>query len=278
MWKNAGDTLIQLDVTCTPSDIPRHDADIPTLSILKDLLGRSPGKARSVRLYCRAQSLLSVMETGMKHLETLVAMENNPGRRFRASSQLLGGQPRNLRRLELAGVTVPWTSPIITPQLTHLLVDINPTAVTAGTIADLVSLLRLFDRLKAFKVYLDYPVADEEMEFYLSSAGNRTPIHLPVLEVLDIHSSHRGPLGAILSLIHIPKDISRLAVTSGNIDGHSAERVLDFATCGRSREYFITPEEVEIDYHSAACWKRQRFQWVNKDSRGPRHPDFRGKN
>lgn len=126
--------------------------------------------------------------------------------------------------------------------------------------------------LRHLKLYVDLPLGNEEMDFFLSLTTDRSPIELTNLEVLDLQWDHRGPLTAFLSLLHIPRDIRSLIIISGNMDPGLAETILNFSKCGQEPDTFVSPEEIEINFGNAGCWKEQRFKW---QTRGEGHGSYK---
>lgn len=270
MWRNAGELPVALDFVALAEDRETVDPrSFPVFALIRDLLQSKTDRFKSIGIYCFEQELVGALRGRAGHLEALVVAENEFDRHDDtvAYDQLVMGGAPNLRHLEVKGLTIPWASPLLalSPRLTHVVLT-NPPVSTPESIADLISFLRRLPNLNYLKLGMQPPNDfGEGMDFFLARTADRTPIYLPKLQTLDLHSDDSGPIAAILSLLRVPRDIHSLTITCGtDEDPNLDEAVLKISSCGRDPSDYISPEEVEIDYHSATCWREQQFKWQVK--------------
>ncbi|TEB37133.1 hypothetical protein FA13DRAFT_1726262 [Coprinellus micaceus] len=270
MWRNAGELPVALDFVALAEDRETVDPrSFPVFSLLRDLLQSKIDRFKSIGIYCFEPELVNALHGRAGHLEALVVV----GKVFDwfddpvAYDQLVMGGAPNLRRLEVKGLTIPWASPLLalSPRLTHVVLT-DPPVSTPESIADLVSFLRRLPNLNYLKLEIQIENDFEEgMVFSLARTADRTPIYFPKLHTLDLCSDDSGPIAAILSLLHVPRDIHSLTIICGTAnDPNLDEAVLKISSCGRDPSDYVSPEEVEIDSLSATCWREQQFKWQVK--------------
>ncbi|TEB37138.1 hypothetical protein FA13DRAFT_1726264 [Coprinellus micaceus] len=276
MWRNAGEGMIELGITGMLDD--RSDNkfhSFPVFNLVYALLQIGSSKLRSIGIYCRASSFLNALHGRAESLESLTIkgdeLYRDPEEEEVVYDTIFEGGTPNLRRLEISSLAIPWTSSLLlsSPHLTQVALGLTPRP-SPDSFAAFFAFLRHSPRLTTLAVDLGAPEGDEESDYYLSLVSNRTPIQLHGLKALRLDSVLQGPIDAILNLLRVPSDISSLTLTASEGSPGLAETVLAVHTsmCGPNGN--IAPEEMDLGYTQARCWREQRFEWYMEDRDHPR--------
>ncbi|KAJ3542602.1 hypothetical protein NMY22_g3456 [Coprinellus aureogranulatus] len=275
LWELSGEGAIHLDFCGPPKGESRHFPARRVLEVFGSILKcNDRRRLKSVGLYCQGLSsypfdpLLRNVTALADNLETLVVVEG--GRSFSSARGVLcnlSETPRpKLRYLSVKGVIVPWDSTLLTTsnQLTHVVLHETPEP-TPSTLVDLLAFLRNAPQIKtlsfsmpALRLVFGSVVED----FSNLSSSPASTIRLARLERLDIRSICAQPLLAILPVIRIPDNLSKLVVICNDPLDPVRDTIAEFVGGGRDSEHWISPENIFIKEFTVGCWKGRLMPYI----------------
>lgn len=222
--KNSGESCLSIDYY-NPSDQPAN------LGVVSRVIRYGTKRLKSLIIYGRYDSIFELFRgsasESAKELEELGIHDGDLDTTGQGVLSLGGfaDQTPKLQRLMLSNFIIPWTSPMLASRhLTELTISLSQRQVCQITheyTSQLLSFLRCSPQLRVLQFEFPRTVDDGGAQ-----TGHWTPVALPNLQTLQVHSIDSRPLVVLLPLLLLQPNI----------------KLLEF----RVSDYIVTPDHADM--------------------------------